>query len=95
MFVVLMEDEIAHDDAHPLCSDPTYLCHDDANLVREFITQPLDNGLMTNSEALRLFWGKQLGAPQEEAIAETMTGQPLRIAAQFQQQMDRLLLEHD
>lgn len=60
VFIVRMEDELIHTDEHPFCSDDPCPCHDDADLVREYITQPLDNSTMTNTEAFRLYWNQTL-----------------------------------
>ena len=58
IFVVKTLDDLIHTNEQPLCQDPSCPCHEDANLVREYITKPLDNGLLTNPKALRLFWGR-------------------------------------
>ncbi len=54
--LVWMEDEIVHDATRPFCNQPDCPCHEDADLVREYITRPLDAGLITNAEAIRLYW---------------------------------------
>lgn len=45
-------------------------CHEDSNLVREYVTKPLDNGLLTNAEALRLYFGTQLVPTQDTTITD-------------------------
>jgi hypothetical protein len=70
VFIVTMLDDLVHTDEHPLCSDPTCPCHDDSNVVREYVTKPLDNGLLTNCEAMRLFWGKQIIGSQDTPITD-------------------------
>lgn len=54
--LVWMEDEIVHDATRPFCNQPDCPCHEDADLVREYITRPLDNGLITDAEAIRIYW---------------------------------------
>jgi hypothetical protein len=56
--VVWMEDEQVHTDEHPFCGDSTCLCGEDSALVQEHITAPLHDGLLTNAEAMRLYFGR-------------------------------------
>lgn len=106
-------DDLPHADERPFCLDPECPCKEDSNLVREYITVPLDKGLLTNAEAIRLYFGKQLTPSQDERITDEEIEQimaapspldaeieenyhrPLRISAQFQRQMDKLLIDHD
>jgi len=60
VYIVLDEDPILHTDEHPLCADLTCPCHDDRDLVRQYINKPLDNGLLTGSEAIRLYFGRMV-----------------------------------
>ena len=78
VFIVAMLDELVHTNETPLCSDPTCPCHDDSNVVREYVTKPLDNGLLTNAEAMRLFWGKQLVSAQDAAITDEEIAEVMR-----------------
>jgi hypothetical protein len=90
---IVWVDEIIHTDETPFCSDVNGCpCHDDSNLVREYITRPLDLGMITNAEALRLYFGTQLTPIQD---APMITDEPLRISVQFQGMMDSLLIDHD
>lgn len=58
---VVVVDSIVHDIEHPFCGDdPNCPCREDRDLVREFIDKPLDNGLLTNGEALRLYFGRNV-----------------------------------
>jgi hypothetical protein len=52
--------EIIHTDAHPFCGDETCPCHDDKEAWHRECGFPILDGLMTESEASRLFYGKQL-----------------------------------
>jgi hypothetical protein len=71
IFVVLQEDAPTHDNEHPFCGDdPDCPCRSDSDLVREYVTKPLDNGLLTNAEAMRLYWGKQLGHLHDAPITD-------------------------
>lgn len=71
LFVVLYEDEMQHTDATPFCSDlEGCSCHEDSNLVREYITVPLYQGLLTNAEAMRLYFGAQLVPSQDTRITD-------------------------
>lgn len=62
VFVVILEDPPSHTREHPFCAggDPNCPCREDRNLVREFIDKPMDNGLLTGSEAVRLYFGRQV-----------------------------------
>ncbi len=57
--VVIMEDPIIHDKQHPFCSTVGCPCHRDRQLVEEYILKPFHAGLMSDRDALRLYWGKQ------------------------------------
>lgn len=70
VFIVLDEDPITHTNEHPFCDDPECDCHEDSTLVRMFITVPLNQGLMSNSEAIRLYFGTQLVPTQDERIID-------------------------
>ncbi len=54
------DDRVIHDDSHPFCSDETCPCHDDKEAWHRECGFPVLDGLMTESEASRLFYGKQL-----------------------------------
>ena len=61
--IVLMEDEPLHTESSPFCSDERCPCHDTATndeLFAEYIERPIMDGLLTASEALRLYWGEQI-----------------------------------
>jgi hypothetical protein len=61
LLVVLLEDPPTHTNEHPFCADdPDCPCRSDSNLVREFIDKPIDNGLLTGSEAIRLYFGRNV-----------------------------------
>ena len=53
-------DELTHTNEHPFCNDPECPCHEDSDLVNEYIHQTLDSGTLTNAEAMRLYWGQTL-----------------------------------
>lgn len=53
-------DELVHTDEHPFCGDPDCPCHEDNDLVGEYITQPLNSGTLTDAEAVRVYWGQPL-----------------------------------
>lgn len=56
-------DELIHTDEHPYCDDPACGCHvliDDLETYDRYINDPLLDGLLTQDEAARLFWNKQL-----------------------------------
>lgn len=42
------------------CDDPECPCHESDGLLRELILEPLNEGLLTNAEALRIFWFRQV-----------------------------------
>ena len=80
LLVVLLEDAPLHTNEHPFCLDPECPCKEDETLNRMFLTKPLDNGLLTNSEALRIYFGTQLTPTQDgeritdEEIEAIMSG---------------------
>jgi hypothetical protein len=45
---------------HPFCMDPTCPCHEDQELIEEYIGRHLSEHLMTEEEAKRLFRGQQI-----------------------------------
>jgi len=61
--VVTMEDEKLHNDDHPFCNDLTCPCHrviDGWNFTpyyQEYIQEPIDSGLLTYDEAMRIYHG--------------------------------------
>lgn len=82
--LVWMEDEIVHDATRPFCNQPDCPCHEDADLVREYITRPLDNGLITDAEAIRIYWAgnvvvstlaTDIAPVEDEEIEAVMSGQ--------------------
>lgn len=87
---VVLVDEITHDATRPFCSDPNCECHEDSDLVREHITKPLDNGLITNSEALRVYWCKQLVSAQDAAITDEEREQIMSEPSPLDAQVDGL-----
>ncbi len=61
--VIPVEDELIHTGDHPFCSDESCPCHDTATndeLFAEYIEWPVMAGLLTASEALRLYWDEQI-----------------------------------
>ena len=61
--VVPCEDGLLHTESSPFCADERCPCHDTATngeLFAEYIEQPVMDGLLTASEALRLYWGEQV-----------------------------------
>jgi hypothetical protein len=58
--VVPMEDESEHTASHPFCRNPDCDCHNDPELIRDYITFPLAAGLITWAEAFRLLWNQQI-----------------------------------
>ena len=57
--IVLMEDEIIHTDDHPFCGDPACGCCEDPELIAE-VQQAIEQGLLTQEEAMLLIQGKTL-----------------------------------
>jgi hypothetical protein len=53
-------DELVHTASHPFCGDETCPCHDDKEAWHRECGFPVLDGLMTESEASRLFYGKQV-----------------------------------
>ncbi len=60
VFIVLMEDELIHTDEHLFCGSPDCPCHDDSDLVREHLIDPLNEGLLTDRESIALYWNRQV-----------------------------------
>jgi len=60
--VIRMEDEPIHTNEHAFCSDLRCPCHEDWTLINEHITEPLLAGLLTDSEAIRMYQDRQLSA---------------------------------
>ena len=61
--IIPCEDEPLHTEIRPFCSDERCPCHDTAindELFAEYIERPVMDGLLTASEALRLYWGEQV-----------------------------------
>lgn len=58
--VVWMEDEIIHTIFHPFCGDDLCPCHADFATHDREIMQPWVNGLLTEEESDRIFYGKQV-----------------------------------
>ena len=57
---VTTEDAPLHTNAHPFCSDETCPCHSDPALIRQFLSAPLNDGLLTPAEASRTFYNRQI-----------------------------------
>ena len=57
---VVMEDEDVHTDARPFCNDDSCPCHEDRDLMDEYIHDPLNAGLLSNAEAIRRYWAYHL-----------------------------------
>ena len=51
---------IRHTGEQPFCTEKTCLCHSDSILYREYIYTPYQEGLLTESEAKALQWGKTI-----------------------------------
>src|SRR5258708_25019906 len=58
--IAIQCDEIIHDESHPFCDDLTCGCHYDVELIMEHLEHPFDAGLLTEDEAVHLFYGKQV-----------------------------------
>jgi hypothetical protein len=63
-------DELIHTAERPWCNDPTCPCKLDEALYREYAAKPIEQGLMTRSEATRLFLGKQLGQLHDAPVTD-------------------------
>ncbi len=51
-------DELIHTDEHPFCQDiGSCDCHIDQELLNDYIAKPLTDGMMTYSEARKLWRG--------------------------------------
>lgn len=59
-FTVIDLDERQHTDARPFCADTSCLCHEDIDLIEQFVLTPWREGLLTNEEGLRLQHGQQI-----------------------------------
>lgn len=70
--------------------DPNCPCRDDSNLVREYIIKPLDAGLLTNAEAIRLYFGTQLVLIQDSAITDEEIEQIMSEPSPLDAQVDDL-----
>jgi hypothetical protein len=57
---VVMEDAPIHTDIHPFCGNETCPCHSDPALIRQYLSTPLLNGLLTPEEASRTFYNRQI-----------------------------------
>ena len=56
-----MDDQPVHTlPEHPFCGDLSCPCHDDKELVQEYLTTPWQNGHLTNKEADQIFHGQQI-----------------------------------
>jgi len=50
----------SHNATRPFCSDRECVCHGNSELLQQEIYQPLQEGLMTQDEALRLYRGQMI-----------------------------------
>jgi hypothetical protein len=55
-----MEDRLIHWEGRPFCDDMTCPCHTDSEVHECEIMQPWIDGLLTEAESDRLFYGKQV-----------------------------------
>lgn len=55
--IVHLEDDLLHTNERPWCNDLSCLCHQDADLLREYAAKPIEHGLLTVREAQRLWLG--------------------------------------
>jgi hypothetical protein len=53
-------DELIHTDERPFCQDMTCPCHEDQELIEEYIAEHLRTGHLTEREAKRLYRGQQI-----------------------------------
>lgn len=61
--IIPCEDEIIHTEIRPFCSDERCPCHNpetNDELFTEYIERPMMEGLLTPSEAQRLYWNEQI-----------------------------------
>lgn len=58
--VVMMEDEPIHTSTHPFCSDLHCPCHEDWQLIHDYIAEPLMSGLLTETECIRMYQNRQV-----------------------------------
>lgn len=75
VLIVWLEDPIIHDEQHPFCSDDSCPCHEDSDLMDEYIIKRLDSGLISNAEAVRLYWDGNAvaGTVEDEDIEDILT----------------------
>lgn len=57
---VIVVDFVIHDEAHPFCDDVLCPCHADLATHSRAIMQPWVNGLLTEDESDRIWYGKQV-----------------------------------
>lgn len=58
--VIPCEDEPVHTPEHPFCADPSCGCHQDDELIEQYLLRPQNAGLLTMKEAYRIFFDMQV-----------------------------------
>lgn len=58
--VIPMEDAPVHTVEHPFCDDMHCPCHHDVSLMEEALWQPVEDGVLTEEEARRTWYGQQI-----------------------------------
>ena len=57
--LVIPVDETIHTNEYPFCDDPSCPCHEDTEAIAR-VTQQLQDGLLTETEATSLVAGKMI-----------------------------------